>query len=171
MAKKWRGLGCSFSDLRRRDPIWFLEGRPFRLLLIYVQKRPLCLKRGAVAFFILPFVVTSCSAVKWLPILGHGIGFSNETHDNVPIGAGSEVSRMSKSTRKVYDPKFKMRVALEVLRGEKTLSEVASENGVAPDLCQYFGHKNLRFYAAIAIAFSIGFVRSKNASIASAGIL
>jgi len=39
------------------------------------------------------------------------------------------------------------------------------------DLCQYFGHKNLRFYAAIAIAFSIGFVRSKNASIASAGIL
>jgi transposase len=53
-------------------------------------------------------------------------------------GAGSEVSRMSKSTRKVYDPKFKMRVALEVLRGEKTLSEVASENGVAPSLaCEW----------------------------------
>ncbi|MCI1934821.1 MAG: transposase [Atopobiaceae bacterium] len=45
---------------------------------------------------------------------------------------------MSKSTRKVYDPKFKMRVALEVLRGEKTLSEVASENGVAPSLaCEW----------------------------------
>ena len=53
-------------------------------------------------------------------------------------GAGSEVSGMSKSTRKVYDPKFKMRGALEVLRGEKTLSEVASENGVAPSLaCEW----------------------------------
>jgi putative transposase len=46
-----------------------------------------------------------------------------------------------------------------------------SLGSMSPDLCQYFGHKNLRFYAAIAIAFSIGFVRSKNASIASAGIL
>jgi transposase len=45
---------------------------------------------------------------------------------------------MSKSTRKVYDPKFKMRVALEVLWGEKTLSEVASENGVSPSLaCEW----------------------------------
>lgn len=40
-----------------------------------------------------------------------------------------------------------------------------------PDLCQDFGHGNSRFYAAIAIALSIGFVRSKNASITSAGIL
>lgn len=39
------------------------------------------------------------------------------------------------------------------------------------DLCQDFGHGNSRFYAAIAIALSIGFVRSKNASITSAGIL
>ena len=39
------------------------------------------------------------------------------------------------------------------------------------DLCQYFGHENLRFYAATAIAFAIGFLRSKNASIASAKIL
>jgi transposase-like protein len=45
---------------------------------------------------------------------------------------------MSKTTRKVYDPKFKMRVALEVLQGEKTLSEVASENGIAPSLaCEW----------------------------------
>lgn len=40
-----------------------------------------------------------------------------------------------------------------------------------PDLCQYFGHGNLRFYAAIAIAFSMGFARSKDISIASAEIL
>lgn len=39
------------------------------------------------------------------------------------------------------------------------------------DLCQDFGHGNSRFHAAIAIALSIGFVRSKNASITSAGIL
>jgi len=49
-------------------------------------------------------------------------------------GTGSEVSRLPKKTRKVYDPKFKMRVALEALRGEKTLSEVVSENSVSPSL-------------------------------------
>lgn len=41
---------------------------------------------------------------------------------------------MSKTTHKRYSPKFKMRVALEVCRGEKTLSQVASENGVSPSL-------------------------------------
>nr|WP_314785035.1 transposase [Olsenella uli] len=41
---------------------------------------------------------------------------------------------MSKTTRKKYDPRFKMRVALEVYKGDKTLSQVASENGVAPSL-------------------------------------
>ncbi|MGI6755221.1 MAG: transposase [Coriobacteriaceae bacterium] len=41
---------------------------------------------------------------------------------------------MSKTTRRKYDPKFKMRVALEVYKGEKTLSQVASENGVAPSV-------------------------------------
>jgi type I restriction enzyme S subunit len=54
---------------------------------------------------------------------------------------------------------------------QRKLGDVSQLNPTAIDLCQYFGHKNLRFYAAIAIAFSIGFVRSKNASIASAGIL
>jgi hypothetical protein len=62
------------------------------------------------------------------------------------------------------------------LRGLSSAVAVIEETrarsiGELVDLCQYFGHKNLRFYAAIAIAFSIGFVRSKNASIASAGIL
>ena len=41
---------------------------------------------------------------------------------------------MSRTTRRRYDPQFKMRVALEVYRGEKTLSQVASENGIAPSL-------------------------------------
>lgn len=41
---------------------------------------------------------------------------------------------MSKTTHKRYDPKFKMRVALEVCKGERTLSQVASENGVSPSL-------------------------------------
>lgn len=38
---------------------------------------------------------------------------------------------MSKTTRRKYDLKFKMRVALEVYKGEKALSQVASENGIA----------------------------------------
>ena len=33
---------------------------------------------------------------------------------------------MSKTTRRKYDLKFKMRVALEVYKGEKALSQVAS---------------------------------------------
>lgn len=41
---------------------------------------------------------------------------------------------MSKTTRKTYTPKFKMAVAIEVVRGEKTLSQVASEHGVSPPL-------------------------------------
>ena len=41
---------------------------------------------------------------------------------------------MGKTTRRKYDPKFKMRVALEVYKGEKPLSQVASENGIAPSL-------------------------------------
>lgn len=41
---------------------------------------------------------------------------------------------MSKTTRKTYSAKFKMAVALDVVRGEKTLSQVASEHGVSPSL-------------------------------------
>jgi len=41
---------------------------------------------------------------------------------------------MSKTTKKTYTPEFKMAVALEVVRGEKTLTQVASEHGVAPSL-------------------------------------
>lgn len=41
---------------------------------------------------------------------------------------------MSKTTRRRYDPQFKMRVALEVYKGDKTLSQVASENGIAPSV-------------------------------------
>lgn len=38
-----------------------------------------------------------------------------------------------KNHRKVYDGAFKARVVLEVLRGEKTLSEIASEYGIHPN--------------------------------------
>ncbi len=38
-----------------------------------------------------------------------------------------------KNHRKVYDGAFKARIVLEVLRGEKTLSEVASEYGIHPN--------------------------------------
>ena len=38
-----------------------------------------------------------------------------------------------KNHRKVYDGAFKARVVLELLRGEKTLSEIASEYGVHPN--------------------------------------
>ncbi|SDC68868.1 transposase [Parafannyhessea umbonata] len=41
---------------------------------------------------------------------------------------------MSKTTGRQYPPKFKMRVALEVIKGDKTLSQVASENNIQPSL-------------------------------------
>lgn len=39
----------------------------------------------------------------------------------------------AKSHRKVYDGAFKIRVVLEVLRGEKTLAEIAAEFGIHPN--------------------------------------
>ncbi|MCH3947256.1 MAG: IS3 family transposase [Olsenella sp.] len=41
---------------------------------------------------------------------------------------------MSKTTRKTYTPKFKTAVAIDVVRGDKTLSQVAAEHGVSPSL-------------------------------------
>ena len=41
---------------------------------------------------------------------------------------------MSETTRKTYTPEFKMAVATDVLRGDKTLSEVAAAHGVSPSL-------------------------------------
>lgn len=41
---------------------------------------------------------------------------------------------MSKTTRRQYSAKFKMRVALEVIKGDKTLSQVASESNVQPSV-------------------------------------
>ena len=35
-----------------------------------------------------------------------------------------------KKKRKIYDGNFKARVVLEVIRGQKTISEIASEYGV-----------------------------------------
>ena len=39
------------------------------------------------------------------------------------------------------------------------------------DLCQDFGHGSLRIYAAMGSSPDLGFVRSKNSSMAFAGIL
>lgn len=36
---------------------------------------------------------------------------------------------MSKTARKAYPPKFRMAVAIDVARGERTLSQVAAEHG------------------------------------------
>ena len=41
---------------------------------------------------------------------------------------------MSKTTKKAYTPEFNMAVVLEVVRDEKTLTQVANEHGVAPSL-------------------------------------
>jgi len=41
---------------------------------------------------------------------------------------------MSKTTKKSYTPEFETAVAPGVLRGEKTLAQVAGEHGVAPSL-------------------------------------
>ena len=41
---------------------------------------------------------------------------------------------MSKTTRKTYPPKFKMAAAVDVVTGEKTLSQVAAEHGAGPSL-------------------------------------
>ena len=38
-----------------------------------------------------------------------------------------------KNNRKIYDGNFKARVVLEVIRGQKTISEIASEYGVHPN--------------------------------------
>jgi len=38
-----------------------------------------------------------------------------------------------KNSRKIYEGNFKARVVLEVIRGEKTLSEIASEYQVHPN--------------------------------------
>ncbi len=41
---------------------------------------------------------------------------------------------MSKTIERSYDPQFKMQVALDVIRSDKTLSQVVSENGISPSL-------------------------------------
>ena len=38
-----------------------------------------------------------------------------------------------KNNRKIYDGNFKARVVFEVIRGQKTISEIASEYGVHPN--------------------------------------
>ena len=52
----------------------------------------------------------------------------------MPIrGTDCEV-QVSKTTKRTYATESKMAVALEVVRGEKTISQVASERGDSPSL-------------------------------------
>ncbi|MCE5223110.1 integrase core domain-containing protein [bacterium] len=51
-----------------------------------------------------------------------------------------------KNHRKVYDGVFKSRVVLEVLRGEKTLSEIASEYSIHPNQITQWKKQDLRAY-------------------------
>ena len=60
-------------------------------------------------------------------------------------------------------------VADEVARN-RTVSRGPNKGGRA-DLCQDFGHGSLRIYAAMGSSPGLGFVRSKNSSMAFAGIL
>jgi transposase len=53
--------------------------------------------------------------------------------DNVLMSIERALS-MSKTTRRHYPPKFKMRVALEVIKGDKTLFQVATENNIKPSV-------------------------------------
>ena len=62
----------------------------------------------------------------------------SESRDDVPIrGTDCEV-QVSKTTKRTYATESKMAVALEVARGEKTISQVASERGGSPSLvCEW----------------------------------
>ena len=62
--------------------------------------------------------------------------------DNVLMSTERALN-MSKTTRRHYPSKFKMRVALEVIKGDKTLSQVASENNIQPSVAAQWGDQLL----------------------------
>ncbi|MEQ2958088.1 hypothetical protein [Slackia piriformis] len=53
---------------------------------------------------------------------------------------------------------------------QESLNAVLRAESASPGLCQVFGHGGLRIYAATGSPSSAGLVRSKNDSMASAGI-
>jgi transposase-like protein len=46
----------------------------------------------------------------------------------------TQTSQQQQQQRKTYPPAFKARVALEALKGQRTINEIASEYGVHPNL-------------------------------------
>jgi len=55
------------------------------------------------------------------------------------------------TTRKHYDSRFKTQVALEALKNQKTIAQIASENGVHPNLVTQWKQ---RLFAEIPNIFS-----------------
>jgi transposase len=55
------------------------------------------------------------------------------------------------TTRKHYDSRFKAQVALEALKNQKTIAQIASENGVHPNLVTQWKQ---RLFAEIPDIFS-----------------
>jgi transposase len=65
------------------------------------------------------------------------------------------------TTRKHYDSRFKTQVALEALRNQKTIAQIASENGVHPNLVTQWKQ---RLFAEIPDIFSNKQQKSKQDS-------
>ncbi len=117
--------------------------------------------------------IQMCPAIAYLQ---DGVVVKLEGDPDAPVSRGSLCIKGLNQLHTMYSPRrilHPLKRAGE--RGENKWEVIswdqAIDEAATHDLCQDFGHGNSRFYAAIAIALSIGFVRSKNASITSAGIL
>ena len=56
---------------------------------------------------------------------------------------------MIKTQRKRYTAEFKARLALEVIRGQRTLNEIASEHGIHPNLLMQWKQRLLEELPAV----------------------
>jgi len=65
------------------------------------------------------------------------------------------------ATRKHYDSRFKTQIALEALKNQKTIAQIASENGVHPNLVTQWKQ---RLFAEIPDIFSNKQQKSKQDS-------
>ena len=63
---------------------------------------------------------------------------------------------MASMKRKQYEAAFKARVALEAVKGEKTISQVASEYGVHPNQVRQWKEHLLRVLPGIFTGLQVG---------------